>query len=114
MESSLFMEEQNEKRLADVFVETNFRVINISKKNVNSIRNDKQRNKFLMEKKHNEEYLIQYLNDYTEEDMPERALRRYESDNKIYSNLNEILNIYINSEKKISLILGCLEVEKVV
>lgn len=105
-ESSLFMEEQNEKRLADVFVETNFRVINISKKNVNSIRNDKQRNKFLMEKKHNEEYLIQYLNDYTEEDMPERALRRYESDNKIYSNLNEILNIYINSEKKISLILG--------
>lgn len=40
------MEEQNEKRLADVFVETNFRVINISKKNVNSIRNDKQRNKF--------------------------------------------------------------------
>lgn len=104
--SSLFMEEGNDKKLADIFVETNFRVVNIFKKSRTGIKYNEQQKKILMAKPQNEEYVIQYLNDYPEEEIPEHALRHYKSDIKTYSNLKEILNRYVNSDKKISLILG--------
>lgn len=104
--SSLFMEDGNDKKLADIFVETNFRVVNIFKKSRAGIKYNEQQKKILMAKPQNEEYVIQYLNDYPEEDIPEHALRHYKSDIKTYSNLKEILNQYVNSDKKISLILG--------
>lgn len=104
--SSLFMEDGNDKTLSDIFVETNFRVINIFKKSRKGITNKEQQKKILMAKTQNEEYVLQYLNDYPEDDMPEQALRHYKSDIKMYSNLEEILNKYIKSDKKISLILG--------
>lgn len=104
--SSLFMEDGQNKTLSDIFVETNFRVINIFKKSRKGITNKEQQKKILMAKTPNEEYVLQYLNDYPEDDMPEQALRHYKSDIKMYSNLEEILNKYIKSDKKISLILG--------
>lgn len=104
--SSLFMEDGQNKTLSDIFVETNFRVINIFKKSRKGITNKEQQKKILMAKTQNEEYVLQYLNDYPEDDMPEQALRHYKSDIKMYSNLEEILNKYIKSDKKISLILG--------
>lgn len=104
--SSLFMEAGQNKTLSDIFVETNFRVINIFKKSRKGITNKEQQKKILMAKTPNEEYVLQYLNDYPEDDMPEQALRHYKSDIKMYSNLEEILNKYIKSDKKISLILG--------
>ena len=95
----LFMEAGERRKLSDIFVKTNFIRVSISKEE-----HDGKTKRTFINKEN--EYHVQYLNDYLDETNPLRALKYYESDKENYSNLDEILRKFIKSDKKISIILG--------
>lgn len=97
--SPLFMEDDAERKLSDIFVKTNFAVIKIYKREFEK----KEKSSYI---NHEKKYIIQYMNDYPNEENPARALKVYASDIDKYSNLNDIIKRFMKSDNKVSIIMG--------
>lgn len=97
--SALFMEKSDERKLSDVFVETNFRRIKIYRKQVSE---QSESNLKIT----NDKYVIQYPEKYSGNNNAAYVLKHYELEREMYKSLNSEIREFMDSDKKISIIIG--------